>query len=165
MTSTHIISTADRVVAPHGLDDFQDQYGDLADSSYDDRVAYIAKAVVEAGVCNAVNVVLKGWSPFAQTTGIELTDLFAEEPGSGGGTKVMTLLGRLADELEITVYLRPESARNRNEFYPRFGFVDDKRNYGFMARYPALPADFDDDISSSEFSSVNASGNRERMSA
>jgi hypothetical protein len=109
---------------------------DPDDVSYDEKVERIKNQVEKFASLNGVNAILQPWKPSGQTIGIELTDLYADNPGSGGGSKVMMLLCKLADEEQISIYLRPESARNRNEFYPRFNFENDKRHYGFMVRYP-----------------------------
>ena len=71
----------------------------------------------------------------------ELTDFFADVPGEGNGTKVMTEFGRLLDEADLNCYVAPASPRNVL-FYARFGFERDKgRMYSAMVRYPPLPQD------------------------
>ena len=54
--------------------------------------------------------------------GITVTDLYADNPGSGGGTKVLNELISLADQHEVMLFIWPEGERNRL-FYERFGFV------------------------------------------
>ena len=127
----------------NALIDFEVKFGPREEAAYEDIASYIQEAVVAAGVQHKVHVEMQAWAPYGQTTGIELTDFFAEQPGTGGGSKVMTLLVTLCDELRMATYLRPSSSRNR-EFYARFGFVDDNRNFGFLARYPKLDDDDDD---------------------
>ncbi len=73
---------------------------------------------------------------------LELTDLYAKEPGSGGGSKVMAFLGELCDRHDINVLCKPEQPRNQR-FYARFGFVRSPRHFGMLVRYPPLPADDD----------------------
>jgi hypothetical protein len=68
-----------------------------------------------------------------------LTDLFADQPGTGGGTKLMTKLGQLADAKGISIFTMPDTPRNR-AFYQRFDFEDSNRFAGYMVRLPALPA-------------------------
>ena len=125
------------------LDDFERKFGAREEAPYEDIVNYVQASVVALGARHNVHVEMQAWAPYGAATGVELTDLFAKEPGNGGGTKVMTLLADLSDELRISVYLRPSSSRNR-EFYARFGFEDDKRNFGFLARYPKFDDDDDD---------------------
>ena len=116
---------------------YQSPPQDVDDTSYDERVERVKSQVEKFARSNGVDAAFAPWvNSLGQTIAIELTDLFADNPGSGGGTKVMKLLCTLADEQKISVYLKPESGRNRNDFYPRFGFQNDKRNHGFMVRYP-----------------------------
>lgn len=53
---------------------------------------------------------------------IEITDLFADRPGTGAGTKVMQKLCRDADAAGFNLIAHPMSGRNVG-FYGRFGFV------------------------------------------
>lgn len=92
-----------------------------------------------------VRAVIQPWAPSGSVLGVEITDLFADTPGAGAGTLVMNAAAELADSASLPIYLRPSSARNR-EFYARFGFVSDKRNYGFLARLPMIELDDDGDI-------------------
>jgi hypothetical protein len=78
--------------------------------------------------------------PEAHFPAIELTDLFADNPGTGGGSKVMAELVRLADEAELNVYLRPSNQENKI-FYSRFGFEKDNDHFGMMVRYPESDSD------------------------
>lgn len=73
-----------------------------------------------------------------QVKAVELTDLFADEPGNGNGTKVMKKLEEIADQEGVTVYVHPACPRTK-EFYERFNF---KASFGEMTRYAALPAWF-----------------------
>jgi hypothetical protein len=127
---------------------FKAKFGDFdeaSDTSYDDRAQFIAEAVTACGLVHGVRAEMTPWAPYGQTMGVELTDLFADEPGLGGGTKVMQLLGELSDALEISIYLKPSSQRNR-EFYARFGFEEGKRETrGMLTRYPELAFDDDDE--------------------
>jgi hypothetical protein len=54
--------------------------------------------------------------------GITVTDMYAETPGAGGGTKVMSELIDLADQHEIILFVWPEGERSR-KFYEKFGFT------------------------------------------
>ena len=78
--------------------------------------------------------------PEAHFPAIELTDLFADNPGTGGGSKVMAELVRLADEAGLNVYLRPSNQGNKI-FYSRFGFEKDNDHFGMMVRYPESDSD------------------------
>ena len=76
---------------------------------------------------------LDAWSDWARTQGVDLrlvrtphgsvevTDLFADAPGTGAGTKVMQALAAAADQTQMPLRLSPSSRRNV-EFYRRFGF-------------------------------------------
>lgn len=97
-------------------------------------------ALSEGGIAN-----LKPWAPYGLTTGIELTDLFANNPGSGFGTAVMTRLSELSDAHCLPVYLKPSGSRAR-EFYERFGYARDHNAVGFMVRYPTLEIDDEGDF-------------------
>lgn len=78
--------------------------------------------------------------PEAHFPAIELTDLFADNPGTGGGSKVMSELVRLADEAGLNVYLKPSNQGNK-VFYSRFGFEKDNDHFGMMVRYPESESD------------------------
>ena len=65
---------------------------------------------------------------------IEITDLYAKDPGSGGGTKLMTFLCGKADEEGFNLYVHPEQPRNK-EFYGRFGFQRSPNHFGMLIRY------------------------------
>lgn len=95
----------------------------------------MASAMQAYGKRNKVRTELRP-SPFGNPWVIELTDLYAAEPGGGNGTKVMQQLVNMADESGLQVILKPESQRNKG-FYERFGFVSrDTLNGRFMVRYP-----------------------------
>lgn len=140
-------------------DEFERIHGDIDDASYEVRAEHIAAAVTACGIESNVHVVMKPWAPYGGVTGVEVTDLYADEPGTGGGTKVMTLLAAMADELGMPVYLRPSSHRNR-EFYARFNFQQDTRNFGFLARYPAFKDEDEDDDRKGLSQGKDAQGNR-----
>jgi hypothetical protein len=74
-----------------------------------------------------------------QPHGIELTDFFARETGTGAGTKVMTYLSKLCDEGRVTCYTHPSSMRN-TQFYKRFGF-NSSQHHGLLVRFPPIPDD------------------------
>lgn len=63
---------------------------------------------------------------------IEITDLYADEPGKGTGTIALQNLCDLADEYGFNLHLHPEIPRNK-DFYARFDFVREKN-----PRYPYL---------------------------
>ena len=100
---------------------------DLGISNVIARVEHYADKV-------GVDARLQPWTPFPGVmSGIELTDFFARQPGTGAGSKVMSKLLALADDIRLPVYLKPSSPRAR-EFYSRFGFEADSRHPGFMLR-------------------------------
>lgn len=72
---------------------------------------------------------------------LELTDLYADVPGGGAGTKVMQRLAALADAAQVTVWLKPENPRNP-PFYSRFGF--EREGNGWWRRSPEYKGDTDD---------------------
>lgn len=111
-----------------------DAYGEppIAES-----VRFVGNLVREFAQSKGVVAEFAAWAPFGQTTGLELTDLFADEPGSGAGTQVMQELARLADQVGISVYLRAADTRSR-EFYERCGYEQSKGHFGFMVRYPSF---------------------------
>lgn len=115
----------------HGYDD------ELQDVPYDARVAAMLTDIEAYGTSHGVRTHMQPWGPYGTVTGIELTDLYADEPGSGGGTLVMNRMTTLADGLSLAIYLRPEGSRSRT-FYSRFGFDACAKLHGFMARYPKL---------------------------
>jgi hypothetical protein len=89
---------------------------------------------------------MKRWAnAFGQTVAVEITDLYADQPGSGFGTSVLNHVLRLADVATLPVLLRPSGSRSR-QFYERFGFEADTRNFGFLVRHPKADLDIDDDF-------------------
>lgn len=56
--------------------------------------------------------------------GICVTDLYAKEPGSGEGTKLMEFLFGLANEAGLAVYLNAEGPRSAR-FYEKLGMERD----------------------------------------
>lgn len=110
---------------------------DVEDLSYDTRVALMVSDLEAFGTRNFVEVCMQPWNPNGMVTGVELTDFFAENPGNGNGSRIMHRMSEFADVLQIAVYLRPSGPRNRT-FYERFGYQEDKRNFGFLARYPVF---------------------------
>ncbi|MFL6728063.1 MAG: hypothetical protein ACJ8FS_16345 [Sphingomicrobium sp.] len=68
---------------------------------------------------------------------LELTDLFAREPGKGAGTKVMKELIKKADKAGLNVAVYPTSERNV-KFYNRFGFVREDGGRGMLVRQQPL---------------------------
>lgn len=106
-----------------------------SDSYYDDVISLISQSMTKYAAEQDVDLLLQPWAPFDSTLGIEITDFFAATPGGGKGTLVMQRMARLADVAMQAIYLRPSSGRNR-EFYARFGFTEDRKNYGFLVRFP-----------------------------
>lgn len=100
-------------------------------------VTYICRSAEE--YAQSVNVTLQAHQvPFGPAGDIELTDLYADVPGRGDGTKALQNLCDLADEYGHNIYLRPESERNK-VFYARFGFIREENPRYFaipLVRYP-----------------------------
>lgn len=71
--------------------------------------------------------------------GLEVTDLYAREPGKGNGSKALTALLRLADAASLPVRLRPACAHSRR-FYERHGFALDPRLFATLVRFPPVNA-------------------------
>lgn len=106
------------------------------------RVQYLARSVEVFASEHAVHAALRPWDPMGSVTGVELTDLYANEPGAGQGALVMRHLTRLAQDLGVVVYLRADGPRSR-EFYARAGFVPVPSRScggagGFLAWYPPV---------------------------
>jgi|SRR5579859_1276112 len=103
---------------------------------------YIARAYValdEAGIREDVIVDLNHDSTgfFSDKPMVRLNYIEVPEAGRGAGlgTKVMTVLTRLADELQVTLILRAGSEDGEALFH-KFGFDGDGR----MIRKPTLPS-------------------------
>jgi hypothetical protein len=82
---------------------------------------------------------------------IEITDLYADTPGGGSGTKLMTAICQMADDAGFNLYVHPEQERNQG-FYGRFGFQKSERHFGMLIRYCAYDEDddmLDEDMSQS----------------
>jgi GNAT superfamily N-acetyltransferase len=103
------------------------------------RVELLSEAMAEFVADMPIVAEFRPWANLVtgDIQGIELTDLFADEPGRGAGTTFMRELGRLADETDLTVYVHPDSVRAR-EFYERFGF-ERSAAARCLVRYPPLP--------------------------
>ena len=122
--------------------------GDVGEVAFESRVECLVQAIQTYAARHDVYAVLQPWGPSGPVTGVELTDLYASEPGRGQGSRVMTRLTALAQALQVPVYLRPDGPRSR-EFYARAGFVPVSARsaggpHGFLAWYPAV-ADDDND--------------------
>lgn len=99
------------------------------------------KEEIEAfAALNRVRANLEAWSPFGAISGVQLTDLFAEEPGNGAGSRVMRKLHELADEVRLPIYLRPAGPDSRR-FYERHGYVQARGAFAHLVRFPTLTED------------------------
>lgn len=111
------------------------------DRDDEDHYANAAIVVEEAAEAfarrHAVTLEMQAWKPHGAVTGVEITDLFADEPGKGNGSRVMEAVASLADAAGLGVYLRPSSPRN-SAFYERHGYQKDTQHRGVMVRYSAL---------------------------
>lgn len=87
-----------------------------------------------------VQASLAVWKPFGAISGVELTDLFAEEPGNGAGSLVMRKLHEIVDEVRLPVYLRPSGPDSRR-FYERHGYVESRGAFAHLVRFPELTED------------------------
>lgn len=84
-------------------------------------VGFVCRSAEE--YAESVNVRLQAHQvPFGTPGNIEITDLYADEPGRGDGTKALQNLCDLADEYGHDLFLHPECERNK-AFYARFGFI------------------------------------------
>lgn len=111
---------------------------------YELAVSLASSTATRFAIACEVRIQTQPWSPYGATTGLEITDLYADAPGRGGGTRVMELIAEMADTAGLSVYLRPSSARNR-VFYARFGFEQSRREFGFLVRHAKLEFDKDDE--------------------
>lgn len=129
-------------------------HGDDPDDDEDDEKGYEFKAdrlinnVRKVAIENNVTAEFSHrLNYFGFVVGVELTDLFADTPGNGSGTKVMSALMEQSDLEGLTIFVNPSSSRNK-EFYKKFGF--DAPSGGLeMVRHPPLPDWFVDDRKSS----------------
>ena len=101
------------------------------------EVSRLAAEVEAFAASREVHACLSPWKPSGFVTGIELTDLYAAEPGKGSGSVVMRFLLEKSGVVGLPVYLRP-SGPDARRFYERHGFLSDARAHGFMVRYPDL---------------------------
>lgn len=110
-----------------------------------------AALIIEHGRSFAAqNAVVLEATPFTSlggpTAGLEITDLFADVPGRGDGTRILDFMGALADYAGMGIYLRPSSPRNR-AYYARMGYSDDSGYYTLMVRRPKVNHDEDELLS------------------
>ena len=92
-----------------------------------------------------VHATLDAWKPFGAISGLELTDLFADEPGKGAGSLVMKKLHEIADDIRLPVYLRPSGLDSRR-FYERHGYVQARGLFApHLVRFPELAQDDEDE--------------------
>ncbi len=77
-------------------------------------------------------LLLAGQVPYGAVGDIQITDLFADVPGRGDGTRALQNLCDLADEYGHNLYLSPATPRNKT-YYERFGFEREER-----LKYPGL---------------------------
>ena len=68
-----------------------------------------------------VQMAVRPMAPYGYVLGLDMTDLFADVPGQGNGTRVMTRFCQLLDLHQMLGYTNPAGRRNY-EFYRRFGF-------------------------------------------
>lgn len=66
-------------------------------------------------------LLLAGQIPYGAAGDIEITDLFADVPGRGDGTRALQNLCDLADEYGHNLYLHP-ATETLKRYYERFGF-------------------------------------------
>lgn len=124
----------------HSPSDPDDEDGDGFGESTDVRVARLIAEMQYAAP--GIYAVLVPFMSVGETVvGVDLTDLNADSPGSGAGTRFMNLLIAAADAGELNLRVSPGSSRNR-EFYERFGFEVRQGGGGpSMVRFQPLPAD------------------------
>lgn len=73
--------------------------------------------------------------------GVEITDLYADEPGQGFGTEVIVTILRLTDKAELNVIVCPDGQRSK-AFYEKRGFEVCHRYLSLIHFYP-LPEGYD----------------------
>ncbi len=81
----------------------------------------IIREIVDFAKQNHVHMVVIPKINYGVAVGLDMTDLYADEPGGGNGTKVMQRFVELLDRHEVIGYTNPAGRRN-SEFYRRFGF-------------------------------------------
>lgn len=74
--------------------------------------------------------------------GIMVTDLYADEPGNGAGTKLMNYLFKLADEAGLNVGLNAEGPRS-HRFYTKLGMVKDSSGWHHLVKHAELGPEYD----------------------
>jgi hypothetical protein len=79
---------------------------------------------------------------YGNCMGIEINELYADEPGSGAGTRVMKEILRLADAAGLNVYTNAEGPRS-SEFYKKFGFQRETSGRHQLVWYPDLGEEYD----------------------
>lgn len=73
---------------------------------------------------------------------VVLTDLFAEVPGQGAGSRYIAQLTQRCDEMEISIYVDADGPRSR-DFYLARGFETYQGPHrSQLVRWPPLPAGF-----------------------
>ena len=120
---------------PRENDDEEDGFDDPTDVRAARLIADMTSVV------EGVSAVLVPFRSIGDTViGVELTDLNADVPGSGAGTRFMSALIAAADAGDLNLHVSPGSPRNR-EFYERFGFeVRQGRGGPSMLRVQPLPS-------------------------
>lgn len=110
-----------------------DEYGEVP---IEESARFVGNLVREFAQSKGVVAEFAPWAPYGQTTGLQLTDLLADESGNGAGMEVMQELALLADQVGLALYLRPSGTRS-HEFYERCGYEQSKGHFGFMFRPPS----------------------------
>lgn len=76
--------------------------------------------------------------PESYAPALEVTDLVADTPGQGAGTKLMQELIRLAEDVHLDIHLMPAGPRTR-QFFERLGFEKDRRRFAMWVKYSSPP--------------------------
>jgi hypothetical protein len=88
-----------------------------------------------------IRVTMKPDIRYGNCHGIEINELYADEPGSGAGTILMKEILRLADNAGLNVYTNAEGPSS-TEFYKKFGFESDRQGRHQLVWYPDLGPDY-----------------------
>jgi GNAT superfamily N-acetyltransferase len=88
-----------------------------------------------------ITVELRPYYRYEVCQGVILTDLYANEPGQGAGSKVMKYMCDLAHDRGVSLYTDPEGPRSL-AFYEKFGFEHSRISGGPMLQKLAPIPDY-----------------------
>lgn len=109
-----------------------------------DKIEDIIAAMEPLASSLNVRLTLRPWVNYlSDPIGLEVNEFYAETPGSGAGSKIMTRLCQMADEAGVPLFTYPEGPRSKS-FYERFGFERNPTVFSSLVRYPPLPQGWDE---------------------